>query len=149
MPGFTHGHVAMKIAGRLDRYIEERNLGRVFINDTFILLRRDPDSVRGPDVGYISYERLPREQKPTGMLTVIPELVVEVRSPSDSWTALFAKVVEYLQAGVGIVLVLDAETSTASIYRQEALQQILPPEAELTLPELFPEFRVRVGQLFE
>src|SRR5689334_14298919 len=124
MPGFKHGRVAARITSRLSSYVEERDLGHVFSHDTFILLRRDPDLVRGPDLGYVSFGRLPRDQEPGGILAVIPELVVEVRSPSDSWTGLFAKVVEYLQAGVSIVLVLDTETSTASVYRPQALPQI-------------------------
>jgi len=39
---------------------------------------------------------------------------------------MYAKVGDYLQAGVRVVIVLDEPTATASVYRPEELQQNLP-----------------------
>jgi hypothetical protein len=70
MPGFNHGEVAMNLAFEVGQYVRPRKIGSLFINDTFIVLGRNPDLVRGANLGYISYERLPAEQKPVGFLEV-------------------------------------------------------------------------------
>jgi Uma2 family endonuclease len=84
MPSLQHGLVCANIARHLGNYVEERQLGRVMSNDSWIRTRRSPDSVRGPDVVYLSYERLPKGPLPAGLLECVPELIVEVRSTSDT-----------------------------------------------------------------
>jgi Uma2 family endonuclease len=79
----------------------------------------------------------------------LPELVAEVRSPSDMWTALFAKVEEYFAAGVNVVLVLDPETRTVMVCRPGPTQQSLNIGDTLTVPDVLPGFAVPVAVLFE
>jgi Uma2 family endonuclease len=105
--------------------------------------------VRGADLCFFSYERLPKGKLPEGLLPVAPDLVVEVRSPSDRWNAVLIKVGEYLTAGVRVVVVLDPATASASVYRTDELQQIYHNSDVLTLPEVLPGFSVVVSQLFE
>jgi Uma2 family endonuclease len=78
-----------------------------------------------------------------------PDLVVEVRSPSDNWSKIFTKVGEYLGSGVRVVIVLDSATTSASVYRPEELQQIFHNGDELTVPDVLPGFAVTVRKLFE
>jgi len=52
----------------------------------------NPDTVRGADVNFYSYERLPKGKVPEGFLPVVPDLIVEVRSPSERWVEMYAKV---------------------------------------------------------
>ena len=66
-------------------YAEEHDLGRVMSNDSGIITERDPDTVRGADVAYYSYARLPKGPLPAGYGPEVPELVIEVRSSGDSW----------------------------------------------------------------
>jgi Uma2 family endonuclease len=80
---------------------------------------------------------------------VVPELVFEVRSPTDRWGRILAKVSEYLEAGVTVVCVLDEMTDRCHVYRSEAPVQDLTPEEELTLPDILPEFRMVVRRFFE
>ena len=109
----------------------------------------DASQLRGADVLFYSYERLPKGQAiPKMMHERAPDLVVEVKSPSDNWTELFGKVVEYLRAGVRVVLLLDPESASASVYRPDELQRILHNSDELTLPEVLPNFAVPVSRLF-
>ena len=148
VPSLLHGLVCGKLVRFLGNYIEERELGRVFTNDSWIKTRRSPDSVRGPDVQYISYERLPQGTVPGGLLDVIPELVVEVRSPSDSWNKMLKKSSEYIDTGVKVVVVIDPEQAAATIFRADELPQTLHNGDPLTLPDLFPGFTVPLAQLF-
>ena len=54
---------------------------------------------------------------------------------------------EYLEAGVGVVVVLDPEPRTAHIFRADRAPQQLGPDDELTLPEILGDFRVKVAVL--
>ena len=81
--GGRHGSVAMRIANRLANYVNERHLGEVFAAETGFILRRDPDTVRAPDAAFVAAGRLPAGDLPAGYPELAPDLVVEVRSPSD------------------------------------------------------------------
>ena len=103
-------------------------------NDSGVVTERGPDTVRGADVAYYSYERIPRGPLPNHYLDVVPELILEVRSPSDRWPNVLFKVAEYLEAGVVIVVVLDDESRTAFVYRADEPGRTLGADDELTAP---------------
>ena len=149
MAGGEHGVVCQAMARLLGNHVVEHSLGRVLINDTHFITRRNPDEIRGMDVAYISYARLARGAVPRGPLTVPPELIVEARSPSDLWTDVFAKVEEYLAAGVNVVIVLNPETRTASVCRPKVDQTDFQEDQTLTIPDILPGFAVEVSRLFE
>jgi hypothetical protein len=66
--------------------------------DSFVRTRKDPDTLRGTDICYFTYERVPKGEFPEGLLPIVPDMAIEVRSPSERWTQVFAKVLEYLEA---------------------------------------------------
>lgn len=148
-PTRDHGFTCIEIGYRLRRYLEERDLGRAFGNDSAIVTQRDPDTVRGADVAYYSYQRLPKDHSLKGYGPEIPELVVEVLSPSERWSNALAKVAEYLNAGVLAVALLDPQARGAHVYRSEAPPVVLGADDSLTFPEILPGFEVVVGRLFE
>ncbi len=148
VPYPRHGKICLTFGAMLWQHVESQELGHVMSNDSWIQTGRNPDTVRGADVCFFSYERLPKGPVPEGLLPVSPDLVVEVRSPTDRWTDVFTKVVEYLKAGVRVVVVLDPDTGTASVYRDDAPQQIFHNGDELTLPDVLPGFSVPVRRLF-
>ncbi len=84
---------------------------------------------------------------PEGIHTLAPDFVAEVKSPTDRWIDVFTKIVEYLQAGVRVALLVDPGRSTVSVYRDDR-QEILKVGDELTLPDVLPGFAVPVGRLF-
>jgi Uma2 family endonuclease len=149
MASQKHGRICLLIGRLIDEHAEKNDLGRVTTNDSFVQTKSNPDTTRGADVSFYSYARLPRGKVPEGLLPVPPDLIVEVRSPSEGWTTLFAKVVEYLQAGVRVVIVLDEPTGTASVYRPDELQQIFHNGDALVVPDVLPGFSVLVQRLFE
>ena len=150
MPNWEHGRICVRISSRLDLFAE-KECGQVFSNDSFIRLRipdHSSDTVYGPDVSFVSYERLPRGPLPRELSEIVPELVVEVKSPSDSWSYVFGKMGDYLRGGVSVVVILDPESQTGSVYRANANQMTLGIDDKLTIPEILPGFEVRVGDLF-
>jgi Uma2 family endonuclease len=146
MPWPKHGMIGLHIGSLIFQHATLHDLGRVASNDSFV--QTGPDTVRGGDVCFWSYERLPRGPVPKGLLPVAPDLVVEVKSASETWTDLFGKVVEYLKAGVRVVVLLDPESATASVYHPDELQRTLHNGDELSLPDVLPGFAVPVNRLF-
>jgi len=148
-PDRRHGFVCLKAGRILGNWVEERDLGRVMSNDSGVITERDPDTVRGADVAYYSYERLPRGPLAKGYGPEVPELVFEVRSTHDRWRNVLEKVLEYLDAGVLVVVALDPDSRSAHVYSGEDEPRRLGPDEELTFPGLLEGFSVRVGQFFE
>jgi Uma2 family endonuclease len=144
-PTPTHGYYCANVGFALNSYVKSKDLGRVVSNDSGVQTERGPDTVRGSDVAFYSYGRIPRGPLPKGYWPA-PELVFEVRSPSNSWPAITAKVAEYLAAGVKAVCVLDPDTASVGVYTADELPRRLTADEELTLPEVFPDFRVPVRE---
>lgn len=149
MPKPRHGHVCNKAGRILGNFVEEHRLGWVFSNDTGVITQRGPDTVRGADVAFYRYDRLPAGELPDHYPDAAPDLVIEVVSPSDRWPKVLAKVAEYLEAGVTVVVVLDGEPPSAQVYRPDRPAAVLGPDDELTLPDLLPGFSVGVRRFFE
>jgi Uma2 family endonuclease len=149
MPGPQHGGVCTEITTALHLFVKASGLGRVVSHDSWIRTVRSPDSVRGPDVFYISYERQPKGPLPVKFMETVPELVVEVRSPSDAWSKVLTKTLEYLDSKVSVVVILDPATSTAIVYRPDAPPKTLTANDNLAFPDILPGFTVNVGSLFE
>lgn len=117
--------------------------------DHLVVTERNPDSVRGADVSFYSFIRVPRGRLPRGYLAVSPEVVIEVRSDSDRWSKLVNKATEYLDAGVSVVCLLDPDQNSIYVIRADQPPLRLGPDDELTVPELHDSFRERVGRFFE
>lgn len=147
VPAPRHGQICGKIARLLSNWVEEYDLGH-FINDSGIITTRGPDTVRGGDVAFYSYARVPRGPLPPGYLAVVPELVFEVRSPTDRWSRVLGKASEYLDAGVSVVCALDQVSETVQVYRADELPRTLHGDDELRLPDILGEFGVAVRRFF-
>ena len=148
-PDRRHGQICNKVGRILGNLAEHYDLGHVLNNDAGVITARNPDTVRGPDVAFYSYKRLPKGPLPATYGSEMPELVVEVRSPGDRWAEVLAKVVEYLEAGVLAVVVLDDESRTALLQLADRMPRLLGPDDDLAVPEILPGFAVAVRVFFE
>ncbi len=149
VPAPRHGEICANLTTLINPHVRGRGMGRVVSNDGGIITERSPDTVRGGDVAYYSYGRVPQGPLPAGYLDVVPEFVFEVRSPTDRWSRLIAKAAEYLEAGVTVVCLLDQVSETLQVYRADELPQTLHAEDELHLPDVLGELRVPVRRFFE
>lgn len=95
-----------------------------------------------------SFERLAQVQSP-GYLDVAPELIVEVLSPDDRWSAVNDKLTEYFDVGVQVVWVADPQWQRVHVYRSLTEIEILTVGDTLTGGDLLPGFSVPVAELFE
>lgn len=149
IPRARHGQICAKSVYILQRFLEDNDLGHVLCNDSGIITERGPDTVRGADLAFYSYARLPKGPLPNTYSDVAPELVIEVRSPSDRWPQILAKVAEYLEAGVLVVVVLDDERREADVYGVEGPRRKLGAEDALEVPDLLPGFSAAVRRFLD
>ncbi len=149
VPGPRHGQLCAQAVCIFGNFVEQHDLGHVLSNDSGIITERDPDTVRGMDVCFYSYSRLPKGPLPKKYVNVVPELAVEVRSPDDRWSRVLKKVIEYLEAGVSVVCVLDPDTETARVYLPDTPEWTIRVDEELTFPDVLPGFSVVVRRFFE
>jgi Uma2 family endonuclease len=129
--------------------VRERDLGRVFSSDAGVVTERDPDSVRGPDVSFYSYEKLPKGPLTRSYPAVPPDAVFEVLSPHDRWPKVHGKVAEYLNLGIRLVAVLDPEREEISVYTESDPVRVLSASDELVIPVGQGDLRVPVQGFFE
>ncbi len=149
VPKPRHGEICSKAIRIFGNYAEDRDLGRVLSNDAGVITERSPDTVRGADVAFYSFARVPKGPLPDGYLDIPPDLIVEVLSPKDRWPKVLAKVAEYLNVGTTVVIVLDDRRRLAHVYRADGTVRLLTADEELTIPDLLGDFSVRVGRFFE
>ena len=150
IPKPLHGLVCNNISWLITTFVKKHQLGWVFSNDSGVITERDPDSVRGPDVAYCSYKRLPKRSRPKReYLGVAPELAFEVLSADDRWSKLQSKVTEYLDAGVLVVCVVDPKDEFVIVYTPDAAPRQLGRDDVLKLPNVLPGFSVKVREFFE
>jgi Uma2 family endonuclease len=147
-PKPIHGFVCMEIGARLREFVKSRNLGRV-ATESGLVTERNPDSMRGPDISFYSYKRIPPGSVPDEYLDVRPELVVEVLSTFDRWPRVLQKIVEYLDAGVVAVCIVDSDLQTVEVHTADQKVRHLARADELTLPEVLPDFACKVADLFD
>jgi len=123
------------------------NLGMVLGSDGF--LRISARYVRAPDVSFTNWDRLPNRKVPREPIpTLVPDLAVEVLSPSNTRREMARKRNEYFQSGVRLVWVIDPKGRTVQAYTSPGEVADLGPADILTGGDVLPAFAVKVGELF-
>jgi Uma2 family endonuclease len=124
--------ISSRLFGLLFGLVEGRNLGCLTVESLFVL-----DAVGGlkrrPDIAFVSYERWPQGKAipRVGAWDVIPDLAVEVISPTDIDHKVTTKLHEYFKHGVrqvwqvrpieGLVYIYDSPTSVTIHERTETI----------------------------
>ena len=122
--GSEHGRIASRILVRLATHVEQFDLGETYAAETGFLIERNPDTVRAPDAAFLSHQALEVMGDVTGFLPTAPELLVEVVSPNDSFSAVESKARQWLDAGTQVVIVADPENKTLRAYYPDKESQM-------------------------
>ena len=148
-PKKFHGFVCGNLTIELGTYARRRGSGYVCSNDVGILIGREPDTVRGPDVAFFddgqTYAEMLAEE---GYAETPPTFVAEVLSPSDRPGPVARKVTQYLRAGVKLVWVLDPERREVFVYRPGTEPDVIPADGTLDGGAALPGLAVLVAELF-
>lgn len=146
-PSAIHGVVCCHVAFEIESWVRSVRACGLTSLRAGIITERDPDTVRGPDVYYVSKERTAQAGRLEGFLGTGPELAVEVKSPSEGWKDLQAKINEYFTAGVQEIWVLEPEERLLSVYRVDERPRTLHADEQISSPVL-PGFEIPVAELF-
>jgi Uma2 family endonuclease len=146
--GYRHGRIVAELLSRLVHHLRGRNIG-VALSEVGFVLATGPDTVRAPDIAFLSLERaLPPDTR--GFFRGAPDVAIEILSPEERPLGIRAKVDEYLSAGVQLAVVVDPESRSVTLSRR-----LLPPvvfrdgDDVIDLGDVIPGFRFELRDIFE
>lgn len=146
-PGRRHGLVCANVAGILRNYVIQRKKGFVCSNDTGVIVERDPDTVRGPDV--MLFEDAVRIEDVDEKYGEHPPLLaVEVLSPNDTSGKVMRRIREQKRFGTRLIWVLDPDARNTTVYQIGKEEKVVAESEELTGEDILPDLRVSVKELF-
>ena len=145
----THGRIEVNVAVAFNRFVRTQNLGVVMAGEVGVFTSRDPDTVRAPDVLFLSHERDALRTRREGFLEVAPDLVVEILSPTDRPDAVRRKVDEYFAAGVRMAWVVDPATRTVRVHRSGGVPRSVAAGEVIAGEDVLPGFELPVDEVFE
>jgi Uma2 family endonuclease len=145
-PGYHHGRIIFELGYLLAAYIKPRHLGRLLGAETGFRLSRDPDTVRGIDIAFVSTARQPAGELP-GYFDGAPDLAVEVLSPNDRAIDIDAKIADLLQAGAKLVWVVNPQRQTVTVHAPGAQPVVLTATDTVEGGDVLPGFACVVAQL--
>src|SRR2546421_5055284 len=150
------GEVGARFSMLLSTWVYTNNLGRIMDSSTGFRLPNG--DLLSPDVSFVSRERL--KQNPRTYASVVPELIVEIKSSTDRIRELEEKIALFLRQGVQVSLLIDPDKRTVRVYRANSLRQdaegeevifpttILKDGDTLTIPDLFPGWELPIASLW-
>lgn len=147
--GDEHGGIVAILTEALRAYVRPRQLGLVRTGEPGFLLARNPDTVRAPDVAFVSRERAQSAGKVTGYRHGAPDLAIEIVSPSDLYIELEDKVALWLDHGARMVIVVSPRQQTVAVYRSRTRVRILTTADTLDGEEVVPGWTIPVAAIFE
>lgn len=142
-PTELHGEVASEVARHLGNYVVPRDLGRVGVEVGF-----HPPGDRGtallPDVSFISKARMTKRALST-YVPSMPDLAVEVVSPSQSLAQVRRKAEVYLRHGTELVWLIDPQAQRAEVWPR---REVIEGDGELSGNDILPGFRLPLRKIF-
>lgn len=147
LQGEVHGFVCWRVIMALSEYVTRRRSGHLLTNNCGLIVTRDPDTVRGPDVMLFLSDRS-LDQAHWGYVERIPNLVVEVFSASDQPGKLNRRIDQYHRRGVPLVWVVYPEERMVNVCRPNEFPKVLDESDDLTGNGVLPDFSCRVLDLF-
>ncbi len=145
--GERHGALAAFLTMELGLFARAKNLGRVYVEVGYRLFT-NPDTVRGPDVSFVSRERRAAQPRRKGFVHGIPDLAVEIVSIDKTMAELAAKAAEYLEAGTPLVWVVDSDSRHVHVHRPGQPVLVLSEGDSLDGGDVVPGFILPLSRLF-
>lgn len=145
--GDAHGADTMDLAVEIGHFLRQNDLGRCYAAETGFRLSRNPDTVLAPDFAFVAKARLSEPPGP-GFVALVPDLVLETRSPGDTAKEMADKLALWLSFGVQLGLHLEPGTKRLTVYTPGNPPQVLTAADTLTGGEVLPGFTLLLSRLF-
>lgn len=144
--GFPHGLAAARLLVAISQHVTAAKCGDVLTAETGFTLRRGPDTVRAPDVAYVSNAQIAGRTL-RGFAELAPELVVEVLSPDDRTGEVREKVLDWLASGSRLVWVVDPERRTGRVHRPDGSDASIMEQDAFDGEDVLPGLRVSLAEV--
>ena len=149
--GDEHGYIAGELYSEIKGFAKKHGLGQAWFTTGFVL---SENSTLEPDVAFVVASRVPPRSKKA--LAVVPDLVIEIHSPSDLRSPrerenAEAKIKVYQTAGVKIIWAVNPAAQTVEVYHSDSdgPAKLLTIEDRLEGEDILPGFELPVKSLFE
>lgn len=142
-----HGALAAFLTVEVGIYVRTHDLGRVYVEVGYKIFS-NPDTVRGPDLSFVSTKREAAATFQRGFIHGAPDLAIEIVSQDRAIDELTTKAQEYLEAGTLLVWVVDPPTRTVRVHRRSQAVITLSPNGTLDGGEVLPGFALALARLF-
>ena len=148
--GTRESVMASALVEFLRTFARTNRLGRV-AGETLFILQHEPRLRRRPDVAYVSAERwsLTRPTNSEAAWDVVPDLAIEIVSPTDLANEIQEKIAEYFQAGVRLVWVFYVARAKVYVYESPISVRILRRSDQIDGGSVMPGFQVPLAEIFE
>ena len=147
--GWDHSRIVIRIAFILQSWAAKSKRGRVLGGEAGVITERHPDTVRGIDVAYVSYRRVPKGTRYDGFLTTPPDLAVEVIGKGQGWGKMTEKAGEYFSMGVTRVWIVDPKRQKVHVFRPNGEPTQYELADVIRDREVLPGFSCKVSRFFE
>ena len=145
VPTEEHGLIAGNIYGFLWQYTRQSGLGRAVI-EVRVRVPEDEYNSRQPDLAFFADTTRPIVKR--GPVPLMPDLVIEVKSPDDTYTSMRERAQYYLVHGAKLVWLIYPEKRLVEVYRQGADSDILTGDDTLQGDDVLPGFVLPVHEIF-
>lgn len=146
--GRPEAFLALELGALLRAFVNERDLG--FCTGADDLIELMPKLVRGPDVCFVAWGKGTERTIDTDAISKrVPDLVVEVLSPSNSRGEMARKRKEYFFAGIRLVWEIDPRKRTAEVFSAPDESTAITAGGSLDGGDVLPGFRLPLAKLFE
>ncbi len=148
LEGFRHGAIVVKLSRPLAEYVASNQLGLVAGAETGFKLKSNPDTVRAPDIAFVSIERVKAEGVPDSFWPGPPDLAVEVLSPSDTVYDVEDRVATWLAHGTRLVWVINPKRRVVLVHKPNEPVMTLEETDSLAGGDVIPGFQFPVQDIF-
>lgn len=145
--GWRESLIASLLCELLRQYLRLHDLGLVSGPDGFMRILKT--QVRGPDVAFVSWDRLPEGKVPDSPVPeIVPDLAVEILGEGNTYAEMSRKRREYFHAGVRQVWMVDPIERTVAVYTDIMRYELLDEEATLRGGDVLPGLEISISQVF-
>ena len=139
----------MLLSVRIANYVIDNGLGIVTAAETGFILERNPDgrdTVRGLDIAFLGRARVPAVL-PDNLMDVVPDLAVEVISPSNEAADIRLKIRQLLDAGTALVWIVYPDLRIVDVHTRDGARTLNTADS-LSGGDVLPGFEVPVREIF-
>ena len=147
-PNFQHMALVSRLVEELGGYVRRGKLGLAGPEGTFVFPTERP-LLLIPDIAFVRADRIPPKDERLGLIHDVPDLVIEVVSPSETSRIIHAKANAYLDQGVRLAVVVYPEREEIVIWSRDRTTRVLGFGDELSFGDVVPGFSLAVATLFE